>query len=64
MTTQADVAILYDWENRWAIDDTAGPRNQKKEYDYTCVEHYRPFWSAGVACDVVNEDSDFSGTSC
>jgi beta-galactosidase len=61
MTTKAQVAILYDWENRWAIDDTAGPRNQKKEYDYTCVEHYRPFWSAGVPCDVVNEDSDFSG---
>lgn len=59
-TTKAEVAILYDWENRWAIDDTGGPRNQKKEYDGTCVEHYRAFWSSGVPCDVVNEDSDLS----
>lgn len=58
-TTKAEVAILYDWENRWAIEATAGPRNERKEYEATCVEHYRPFWSAGVACDVVNEDSDF-----
>jgi len=57
----ADVAILYDWENRWAIDQTAGPRNERKDYQPTCVEHYRPFWSAGVACDVVNEDSDLTG---
>lgn len=61
MTTPAQAAFLYDWENRWAIDNTAGPRNERKDYAPTCVEHYRPFWSAGVPCDVVNEDSDFSG---
>lgn len=60
-TTPAEVALLYDWENRWALDQTAGPRNEKKEYQSTCVEHYRPFWHAGVACDVVNEDADFAG---
>jgi beta-galactosidase len=52
---------MYDWENRWAIDQTAGPRNERKDYQSTCVDHYRPFWSAGVACDVVSEDSDLSG---
>lgn len=56
-----EVAILYDWENRWAIDAAVGPRNEKKDYQAECVSHYRPFWSAGVACDVVGEDSDFSG---
>lgn len=55
-TTAAEVAIMYDWENRWAIDETAGPRNEGKEYVETCVSHYRPFWSAGVGCDVINED--------
>lgn len=60
-TTPAEVAILYDWENRWAIDQTAGPRNERKDYEPTCVVHYRPFWSAGVSCDVVDEDADFSG---
>jgi beta-galactosidase len=59
-TTPAEVAILYDWENRWAIDQTVGPRNERKDYLPTCVAHYRPFWSAGVSCDVVNQDSDLS----
>jgi beta-galactosidase len=58
-TTPAETAILYDWENAWAINQTAGPRNEKKNYLQTCVDHYRPFWSAGVSCDVVNEDSFF-----
>ena len=57
-TTFAEVAVLYDWENRWALDQTAGPRNERKDYQPTCVSHYQPFWSAGVACDVVNEESD------
>jgi len=61
-TTLAEVAILYDWENRWAIDQTAGPRNERKDYRPTCVAHYRPFWSGGVSCDVINEDSDFDLT--
>lgn len=56
--TPAEVAILYDWENRWAIDQTSGPRNEKKEYLETCIAHYRSFWSAGVSCDVINEDTE------
>jgi beta-galactosidase len=59
-TTPAEVAILYDWENAWAIDQASGPRTEKKDYVPTCAEHYRPFWSSGVACDVVSEDSDLS----
>ncbi len=58
-TSPAQVAILYDWENQWAIDQTAGPRNERKDYLKTCLNHYRPFWSSGVCCDVVNEDSTF-----
>jgi beta-galactosidase len=59
--TRAEVAILYDWENRWAIDQTSGPRNIGKDYLETCVAHYRPFWSHGVGCDVISEDSALDG---
>ena len=61
MKTCSEVAILYDWQNAWAIDQTAGPRNEKKEYPQTCVSHYLPFWSAGVSCDIINEESDLNG---
>jgi beta-galactosidase len=59
--SSSEVAILVDWENRWAIDESAGPRVKGKNYLETCLEHYRPFWGQGVDCDVVDEDSDFTG---
>jgi len=56
---RAEVGLIYEYENRWAIDDAAGPRNVGKDYLQTCVEHFRPFWSNGVAVDVIGEDHDF-----
>ncbi len=34
-----EVAILYDWENRWALEAACGPRNQDKNYPETCIAH-------------------------
>ncbi len=59
-TTPARVGIYYDWENRWALDQSDGPRNERKDYAGTCVSHYRPFWSSGVGVDVLREESDLS----
>jgi beta-galactosidase len=56
---KADVAVIYDYENDWAIDDAAGPRNQGKDYQQTCIEHFRAFWNNGVTVDVIGEDHDF-----
>jgi beta-galactosidase len=61
MSTPAQAAVLYDVQTRWAIDLCAGPRVQNRDYQPTCIAHYQPLWSNGVACDVVNQDSDFSG---
>lgn len=56
-----EVAIIFDWENRWAIDDAKGPLNDgRKLYERTCKDHYYPFWSMGIAADVIDEDHDFS----
>jgi beta-galactosidase len=62
-TTHAQVAIVFDYENRWAIDDALGPRNIGKDYPETCVDHYRPFWSAGIDVDVIAADAPFDGYS-
>ncbi|MGN0478191.1 MAG: beta-galactosidase [Hominenteromicrobium sp.] len=56
-----EVAIVYDVENRWAIDAAAGPRNIGKKYVETLVNHYRPFWEQGVQVDIVDMDGDISG---
>jgi beta-galactosidase len=58
---EARVAIIFDWESRWAMDDAQGPRNIGLHYEQTVVEHYRPFWEQGIAVDIINADSDLSG---
>lgn len=58
--TEARVAIVFDQQNRWALDDAEGPRNMGMEYEKTVNEHYRPFWEKGIAVDVIDADGDLS----
>lgn len=58
--TQSDVAIIFDWENRWAMDDASGPRNEGLFYEKTVAEHYRGFWEQGINCDIIEQLSDFT----
>ena len=57
---EARVAIIFDWESRWAMDDAQGPRNIGLEYEKTVAEHYRPFWEKGISVDIINADCAFS----
>ena len=59
-TTPANVAILFDWENRWAIQDIQGLKERAKHYVGLVVEHYSYFWKKGISVDVIDEDSDIS----
>lgn len=59
-TVRPEVAIIYDWENRWAIDDAQGFSKDRKSYEQTCKDHYRVFWSKGIPVDVIDMDCDFS----
>lgn len=56
-----EAAIIYDWENRWAIEDSKGPRNIGMQYLETLDDHYRCFWEAGVSVDVIDMECDVSG---
>lgn len=57
---QPQVAVIYDWENFWAIEDTQGPRMEKKDYFDTVQKHYRAFWNQSIPADVINMDCDFT----
>lgn len=57
---EAKVAIVYDTQNRWAIEDSQGPRNKGMDYLGQCLEYYRPFFKRGVAVDVIDETCDLS----
>lgn len=54
-----EVAVIYDWDNRWAIDNLQG-LNDRRNYEQTCKRHYRPFWNMGIATDVNDMNQDFS----
>jgi beta-galactosidase len=59
-TVKPEVALIYDWENRWAVKDSQGPRNSGLHYEETAKRHYRPFWDLGVPVDVIDSECDFS----
>jgi beta-galactosidase len=64
-TLRPEVALVNDWEVRWALGHTVGPRRGSgerrfdKEYIPTLTDHYRPFWKLGLGVDVIETLSDF-----
>ncbi|MCA0453232.1 MAG: beta-galactosidase [Chloroflexi bacterium] len=60
-TNKAAVAMLYDLENGWALNNAQIPRSIGKQYQETCYAHYATFWRQGVTVDVVNGAADLSG---
>jgi len=59
-TVRPEVAIIYDWENRWAMEDAQAIRRERVNYQFTCEQHYKTFWQEGIPVDVINMDCDFS----
>ncbi|WP_112182105.1 MULTISPECIES: beta-galactosidase [Paraliobacillus] len=56
----ADVAIMYDWESNWALNDAQGFGLSTKQYPQTLQEHYRTFWEQDIPVDVITKEQDFS----
>jgi beta-galactosidase len=59
--TNAKVAVVFDWENMWALDDCQGFANAGKKYFETCYSYHRVLWEKGVDCDIVSPKADLSG---
>lgn len=53
-------AVVFDWENWWAVEDTTGPRLDL-DYPGYVLEHYRAFWEQGIEADIIDMDADLSG---
>jgi beta-galactosidase len=62
-TVHPQVALIYDWENRWALDEAQGPSRDDKQYWDTCLDHYYAFWKRGIPVDVINMEQDLTGYS-
>lgn len=57
---RAKAAILFDWENWWAVEDIQGPRADMA-YQETVLAHFKAFWELGIEVDFINEDSSMDG---
>ncbi|MBP2000108.1 beta-galactosidase [Paenibacillus shirakamiensis] len=57
----AQVAIVYDWENKWAIEDSEGPRNKGMGYKEEVQLHYQAFLQQGVTVDFVDMECELEG---
>ncbi|WP_336882726.1 beta-galactosidase [Priestia koreensis] len=56
----SNVAILYDWESQWALDDAQGFGLETKRYPQTLQQHYRTFWEKDIPVDVITKEQDFN----
>ncbi len=56
--TKSEVALCYEFKNRWALDNASGFQNLDKKYKRTCINHYKEFWRRGINVDVISADAD------
>ena len=55
-------AVIFDWENWWALEDASGPR-QDISYIDCILEHYQAMWEAGIDTDFINMEDSLEGYS-
>lgn len=58
---RAETAILYDIENRWALEGACGPRNENLYYRESVFKSYRALRNKGLNVDVVHETASLEG---
>lgn len=58
---QAKVAVLFDWESRWAMEDAQGPRNRGLFYKETVEKSYYAFRKQGLNVDLIDMEQDLEG---
>ena len=62
--TKSEVALIYDWETRWAFEASEGVRSggdgwavgeraPREAYVEVALDHYAPFARHGVSVDVI-----------
>ena len=55
---QADVGIIFDWDNYWALDYTSGPTEDLKYVDQ--IHHYyKFFYDNNIGVNMIPVDADF-----
>ena len=56
---ESEVAMIFDWDTMWAIDDMKGMAQETKNYPKTCIDTYRNLMELGVDVDVIASEDSF-----
>lgn len=51
-------ALIFDWDNMWAIDNMRGLSDKTKNYAKTCIQIYHEFLKLGIDMNVVASDDN------
>ena len=57
---KAKAALLFDWDNRYAIWDVKALADETKKYEDTCIGIWKQFLKLGVDMDIVGSEEDLS----
>ena len=58
--TDSKAALLFDWNNRWAIREAKGPRGGI-DPDQTALKHYQALARQAVNIDIIDTEQPFDG---
>jgi beta-galactosidase len=53
------IALLFDWENWWAVEFSSGPSDHLK-YVEEVQKYYNAFFSKNIPVDIINAEADLS----
>lgn len=60
-TTKARIAIIHDCENRWAMEDSQGPRNKDMHYMDTVQKMYAAVRKLGCNVEILDMEEELEG---
>ena len=55
---EAEVGLIFDWDNYWALEYTSGPSEDLKYVDQI-HQYYQYFYKKNIGVDMIPVDADF-----
>lgn len=59
--TPSDVGLIWDQENRWAVELIQGFNKEHMDVERTAKDFHREFWKRGINVDVIDSEESFEG---
>ncbi|GAA2885238.1 beta-galactosidase [Nonomuraea rubra] len=59
--SRSDIAIMFDWDGWWGLEEVFGLPRSDFSYTDTVMRHYTPLWERHHAVDVVGHASPLDG---